>query len=318
MKKWVFSFLLVFLLMLSSCSDKDKMTYLGYIQGRYIYLSSSIAGDLIHRLVRRGDEVKQGQKLYVLDPNPQQSEIEQAQAQLIQARQTLANLIHGQRETVLEQIIAEQRQAEADYILAKQNLKRYTKLYHKGAIGKAELDSRTATYKSADQKVKELNAQLAEAKLGARKHLIFAQEADVENVRAQIKEFEWELSQKTMYANKSGLIFDTFYREGEYVPAGQAVLAVLPPENIRVQFFVPEKELSKIKIGQPVTFDCDSCKSQGHATIYYISPQAEYTPPVIYSRDTREKLVYQVEADMKPQEAIHYHPGQPIEVSIPS
>jgi HlyD family secretion protein len=317
-KKWNFLLALMMLFALVGCSDQDKPAYLGYIDGKYIYLSSSVPGNLIQRLVNRGEQVKEGQKLYTLDPNPQQSELEQAQAQLTQSRQTLANLITGQRQTILNEITAQQRQAQADFVLAEQNIKRYRKLYKDGAVGKAELDSREATYNSTKEKVKEVNANLAEAKLGARKHLIFAQEAEVDVERANIKKLEWELSQKTMYANKSGLIFDTFYREGEYVPAGQAVLALLPPQNIRLQFFVPEKVLSQIKIGDQVNFTCDNCKRSNNATIYYISPQAEYTPPIIYSRDTREKLVYKVEADMPSQEAVKFHPGQPIEVSIKS
>ena len=316
MRKWILSSVLVLVVFLVSCSDQQQGSYLGYVDGKYIYLSSSVSGVLINRLVRRGDHVKQGQKLYQLDPNPQHSELQQAEAQLEQSRQTLANLIRGQRETVLEEIIAQQRQAQADYVLASQEIKRYRKLYKDGAVGKAELDQRVATYNASHEKVKELNANLAEAKLGARKHLIFAQEADVEAARAKIKELNWELGQKTLYANKSGLIFDTFYRTGEYVPAGQAVLALLPPQNIRLKFFVPESVVSRIKVGEKVTFSCDSCKTAGSATIYYISPQAEYTPPVIYSRDTREKLVYRVEADMSANEAVKYHPGQPIEVTV--
>ena len=314
MKKWILSALLVIFLV--SCTDKQEGHYLGYIDGKYLYLSSSVGGVLIDRLVSRGDHVKQGQKLYILDPNPQQRQLLQAQAQLEQSRQTLANLMHGQRETILEEIIAQQRQAQADFVLAAQELKRYRKLYKDGAVGKSELDQRIATYDATKEKVKELDANLAEAKLGARKHLILAQEANVEAAHAKIKELSWELSQKTMYANKSGMVFNTFYRPGEYVAAGQSVLAVLPPENIRLKFFVPETVVSRLKVGEQVSFTCDSCQATGSATIYYISPQAEYTPPVIYSRDTRQKLVYRIEADMPASEAIQYHPGQPIEVTI--
>ncbi len=316
MKKWRFSLVLLLVSLLAGCSGQDQTTYLGYIDGSYIYLSSSVGGTLIHRLVRRGDQVKKDQKLYLLDPNPQQSEIEQAQAQLDQSRQNLENLIRGQRDTVINEIIAQQRQAKAEFVLAEQNLKRYKKLYQQAAVGKAELDSRIATYDSAQQKVKQLDANLAEAKLGARKYLILAQKAEVDAQLAKLKQYQWELSQKTMYAPKSGLVFDTYYNSGEYVPAGQAVLSLLPAQNIRLQFFVPEKVLSQIKIGQSIHFTCDSCKIKGSATIYYISPQAQYTPPVIYSRDTREKLVYRIEADMQPQEAIKFHVGQPIEVSL--
>lgn len=319
MRKWIsvlVSLSLSLSLLLVGCSDTSQRTYLGYIDGKYVYLSSSVAGVLIKRLVQRGDQVKEGQKLYQLDPNPQQSQLQQAEAEYERSRQNLQNLILGQRETIQDEIVAQQRQAQADLTLSKQQLKRYRQLYKEGAVGQAELDQRIATFQANSERVKQLAANLAEAKLGARKNLILAQESDVQATQAKVKELRWELSQKTMYANKSGLVFDTFYREGEFVPTGQAVLALLPPQNIRLKFFVPEATVSQLKIGESVTFTCDGCRGIGKAKIYYISPQAEYTPPVIYSRDTREKLVYRIEADMPDAEAVHYHPGQPIEVTI--
>lgn len=301
---------------LSGCSSKDSNTALGYIDGKYIYLSSSVSGVLKQRLVRRGDQVKAGQLLYKLDPNPEQSELAKAQGDLAEAQEKLSDLMHGQRVTILEQIIAQRKAAQANLVLAEANLKRYHQLYLDGAVGKAEYDTRLADYKSAKEDVKQQEANLAENKLGARRHQILAQAAAVEAAKATVAELQWELQQKTMMANKSGVVFDTFYREGEYVPAGQAVLALLPPQNIRVKFFVPETQLSQLKVGQPITFTCDGCKTPGHATVYYISPSAEYTPPVIYSQDTRVKLVYRVEADMQPTEAVKFHPGQPVTVHL--
>lgn len=307
---------LLSLIFLSACSSKDTHTALGYIDGKYIYLSSSVGGVLDHRWVRRGDQVKANQALYALDPNPEQSELAQADSQLTEAQQKLEDLMRGQRVTVLEQIIAQRQAAKANLVLTQANLKRYHQLYLDNAVGKAEYESRLADYRSAKESYKQQEANLAENKLGARRHQILAQAAAVDAEKANIKRLKWALSQKTMHANKAGLVFDTFYREGEYVPAGQAVLALLPPKNIRVKFFVSETELSQIKISQPITFTCDGCKASGHATIYYISPSAEYTPPVIYSQDTRVKLVYRIEAGMSPEEATHFHPGQPIVVYL--
>lgn len=316
MKKRIFSLIILLLVALSGCSGQDQTHYLGYITGYYVYLSSSVSGNLIHCFVHRGEQVQKGQTLYVLDPNPQQSQIEQAQAELQRSNQNLSNLVTGQRNTIIQEITAQQRQAEANLVLARQQLQRYQQLYKMGAVGKAELDIRVAEYQTNQERVKQLAATLAEAKLGARKHIISAQEATVEASYAKIRELQWELAQKTVHANKAGMIFDTFYRTGEFVPAGQAVLALLPPQNIRVQFFVPEKILGALKIGQSLHFTCDHCKTPGVAIIYYISPQAEYTPPIIYSRDTREKLVYRIEAYIKPAEAVRFHIGQPIEVLL--
>jgi HlyD family secretion protein len=135
--------------------------------------------------------------------------------------------------------------------------------------------------------------------------------------QAELARGEWTLQQKTIYAPVSGEVFDTFYRVGERVQENHPVLAILSPKNIKVLFYVPEKRLSEIKLGKKVLFTCDSCKKSIAARISYISPEAEYTPPVIYSKDTRDKLVFLIRADMPEDVARHFHPGQPITVDFP-
>lgn len=133
---------------------------------------------------------------------------------------------------------------------------------------------------------------------------------------AQLASGEWTLQQKTLYAPVSGEVFDTFYRVGERVQENHPVLAILSSKNIKVLFYIPEKQLSEIKFGQTIQFTCDSCKKNISAKISYISPEAEYTPPVIYSKDTRDKLVYLVRADMPDAIAKQFHPGQPVTVRL--
>ncbi|NNM59402.1 MAG: efflux RND transporter periplasmic adaptor subunit [Legionellales bacterium] len=135
-------------------------------------------------------------------------------------------------------------------------------------------------------------------------------------IQSEITRANWAVEQKTMTAPVNGEIFDTFFRLGEKVAVDQPVLAILAPENIHVLFYVPETQLSKIKIGETLSFGCDSCAHKTQATISYISPQAEYTPPVIYSKDTRDDLVYLVRADMPAKVAVQFHPGQPVDVFL--
>lgn len=302
--------------LLSACDQGHKDSIIGYIEGKYIYVSSSASGILEKRDIRRGEQVKAGQLLYVLQKSPEVEQLRQAQAELQSAEQTLANLTKGSRETIIEEILAEQYQAEADFALAKKDWERKKELFLTGAVGKADLDASTANYQSKTQEVKLSKARLAEAKLGAREHLVLAQEAVVEADRANVARWRWQLDQKTVYAKKAGMAFDIFYRPGEYVAAGQPVVALLPPENRRVIFFVPEDLLSKIQIGSMISFGCDGCDGKAQAKIYYISPQAEYTPVVLYSDTARQKLVYRIEASMPAQTAIKFHPGQPIDVSL--
>lgn len=307
---------LLIALALSCCSSSKDHTAQGYIEGRYTYIASNASGQLIERPIDRGWQVKKDQLLFKLDPEPQASKLTKAQAQLTSAERKLSDLLTAQRDTVQKQIIGEIGQAEADLALQQKKLPRYKELYRSYAIDKQTLDTVTAEYDAAINKVAELKAKLADAQLGSRENQILAQEAQVKAQEANVKDLTWQLAQKTQKAPKSGEIFDTFYRVGEFVPAGQSVTALLMPNDIKVIFFIPEPQLSQIKVQQKMSFTCDGCSEPQTATISYISPTAEYTPPVIYSRSARAKLVYRVEALTPIQDATKYHPGQPIDVTF--
>jgi HlyD family secretion protein len=109
-------------------------------------------------------------------------------------------------------------------------------------------------------------------------------------------------------------VVDTLYRQGEWVAAGAPVVSLLPPENVKVRFFVPEPRLGAITVGDEVHVRCDACGPDLSAVISYVSPDAEYTPPVIYSREMRAKLVYLVEAE--PRQPTALRPGQPVDVTL--
>ncbi|NDP44013.1 MAG: HlyD family secretion protein, partial [Aromatoleum sp.] len=116
----------------------------------------------------------------------------------------------------------------------------------------------------------------------------------------------------------TGLVDDTYFVVGDWVPAGGPVASVLPPGNVKVRFFVAETVLGRLKHGQSVTVACDGCAAPVSATIVFISDRAEFTPPVLYSKDNRTKFVYLVEAKPSPQDAVKLHPGQPVDVTLPS
>jgi HlyD family secretion protein len=177
---------------------------------------------------------------------------------------------------------------ESQVTLAKITLERQHQLFVKQVGSKADLDAAQANF---DSKTAELSAN-----------------------KALYNHANWALQQKTMHALVDGRVFDTFYQEGEKIPMNQPVLAILAPENIDVLFYIPEQQLSQIKLGETVYFDCDNCKNRTAVTVSYISPEAEFTPPIIYSKDTRNKLVYLIRADIPRDIASQFHPGQPIDV----
>jgi len=112
------------------------------------------------------------------------------------------------------------------------------------------------------------------------------------------------------------MVVDTLYNRGEWVQAGAPVISLLPPENIKLRFFIPQQQLGQVKVGQPVQVSCDGCAAPIAANISFISPQAEYTAPLIYSKENRATLVFLVEARPAPADAVKLHPGQPVEVKL--
>jgi len=151
--------------------------------------------------------------------------------------------------------------------------------------------------------------------MAARTDEIGAAEAVVAAAKAALGQAEWRLAERSAKVPAAATVTDTLYRTGEYVTPGAPIVELLPPDNVKLRFFVPEPVLGGLQIGDPVSFACDSCPSDLGARISFIAPEAEYTPPVIYSRESREKLVFLVEAEPGPG-APRLHPGQPVDVRL--
>jgi HlyD family secretion protein len=162
--------------------------------------------------------------------------------------------------------------------------------------------------------IAEYTARLAAAKLPARIDQIAAAEHAVTEAEAALASAQWALDQRQVVAPADGRIEDVYFRQGEEVNAGAAVLQLLPPPNLKLRLYVPEPQLGGYKMGEKLAIACDGCAQGQTATISFIATTAEFTPPVIYSRQSRAKLVYLIEA--RPDDALQpWHPGQPIEAS---
>ncbi|MGZ3293724.1 MAG: HlyD family secretion protein, partial [Xanthobacteraceae bacterium] len=240
---------------------------------------------------------------------------DQAARSVEQARQQLANLKAPAKPTEIFQAEANLAEALAAADRARADFDRAQALAGTGAVTPQILDQRRADYQSAEAKVKALEAALANlrAPMG-REAEIKAQEAAVRAAEAALEAAEWRLSQRRVSAPAAGKVADVLARPGETVAAGFAVVSLLPPENIFVRFFVPEPELARVQRGEPVGLVCDNCPTDLSATIAFVSPKAEYTPPVIYSESSRAKLVYMIEARPAADQARLLNPGQPIDV----
>ena len=183
-----------------------------------------------------------------------------------------------------------------------------------GFVSAARSDNLRAAQAQSSARLDELEAQLRVAQLPARVDERAAAAADTDAARQSLRQSAWREAQKSRTAPAAGLVADTFFRVGESVQAGQPVLALLPPGNVKARFFVPESAVGHLQLGAAVQIVCDGCAAPIPARISFISNRAEYTPPVIYSNAQRAKLVFLVEARPSPVDGARLKPGQPVDV----
>jgi HlyD family secretion protein len=266
--------------------------------------------------VARGQRVEAGAPLFTLEQANEAAGKQEAEEKLRAAQARLENLRTGERAPELDALIAEARQAEAARDYSAIELKRSEDLFKQNFVSAARVDQDRTALRRDQARFDQAQAQLRAARqsLGRSAELASAQ-AEVDAARAVVAQAQWKLGQKTQPAPRSGLVNDTFFVIGEWVPAGRPVVSLLPPENVKVRFFVPEPVAGQIKLGQKVAANCDGCGAPIAATVSYVAPDAEYTPPVIYSKETRAKLVFMVEARLEAADAVRLKPGQPVDVT---
>jgi len=303
-------------LLLAGCTPDTPGRFQGYLEGEYVYVAPPLGGALTELAVARGDSVHAGQLLFALEGQSETAAVAQAEKNLAQAQAQLDDLLKGKRPTELASLTAQLNRARANLKLADAELARREQLVSTNVISREELDQARAQRDADQAQVDQLTADLATANLGGREDAIRAAQAQVASQQAALAKARWSLDQKKQFAPADAQVHDTLYRVGEYVAAGNPVVALLPPTNLKVRFFVPEESLAQIKIGAAVTVAADGAARVFEGRVNYISTQAEYTPPVIYSRETRASLVYMIEATFAPADAAALRPGQAVDVTV--
>ena len=184
-------------------------------------------------------------------------------------------------------------------------------------VAQAKLDEAQSAFDQALAQEEAARQQLAtyRSTLG-RQAEVKGAEADLQAAAALAAQKRWVVERKAVSAPAAGEVTETYYRPGEWVPAGAAVASLLPDNRRKLRFYVPETALAGLKPGQAVEAACDGCAQPIRASIDFIAPQAEYTPPVIYSRGSREKLVFRIEAAPAPEQAASLRPGLPVDVRL--
>jgi HlyD family secretion protein len=300
----------------AGCRRHESETVQGYVEGEFIYIASPAAGFLETLSVQRGAQVKEEDPLFGLEAAPEKAARDEAERRLAQARANLEDAKKGRRPEEIDALEAQLQQARSALTLAEKELSRQESLTRSGAAARQDLDRARSTRDQDRQRVAQLEAELKTAQLGSRTDQIAAAEANVRALEAALERAAWDLAQKHQTAPQAGLVFDTLYREGEWVAAGRPVISLLPPQNIKVRAFVPETRIGALHPGDRVRATVDGVREPFVGKLSFISPRAEFTPPVIYSRESRAKLVFMVEAVFEPAVAARLHPGQPLDLEF--
>ena len=300
-------------LFLTACDRDPATSWQGYAEGEYVYVAAPRAGRLLELAVHKGETVNAGDPLFRLDPEPEATAVAEARQRLEQAGFRRDDLGSGERPSEIAALAAQREQARVTRDLAQTELIRQESLFAENVTSRELLDRSRATLEQSRAAVTELDARLITARLGGRSGQRQALSAEAAALGEALRQAEWNLSQKSPVAPSSSLVFDTLFEVGELVPAGTPVVVLLPASGRKARFYVPEPQLAGLHIGARILLRFDG--GELPATISFISPQAEYTPPVIYSRDSRSKLVYLVEARPDPATAARLKPGQPLEVT---
>jgi HlyD family secretion protein len=284
---------LLFAVLLTACSGEKSAGYQGYTEGEYLIISAAAGGTLEKLYADKGSVVKKGDVLFIIEEDFNAAALEAAKAGEEAAAAELADAQSGARAEELAVISARLAGAEAALRLSSAQLARDEAQFKSGSVTQARLDQSRAAFEQNDAAVKAVKNELRAANLALRPERIKALEARLSAASSAVSQAEWSLSKNTVLSPADGIVTEVIHRVGEVVAAGAPALQILPDNSTKVRFFVPYEEVSKHKIGAPLTAKAGA--ESLPCRISYISPQPEYTPPVIYSRSTNEKLVFMFE-----------------------
>jgi HlyD family secretion protein len=270
-------FIALITVVLISCK-KEEQSFSGYIDTDLVYLSADYGGRLTDLAVLKGQLVKNRQFLFKLE---QTSELYNVEMSQLNNKSLLA-----QR----QQIVIQLNYNEINY-------RRILGMRKQNAASQNDLDA-------------------AQRDLNISKQQLTDVDIKIQNNEVDTADKKWQVTRKENFATEHGIIFDTYYTKGEFVQTGYPVLSLITKNNIKAIFFVPEEKLSQLRLNEQVKITTDKTPDFATGHIIYISNIAEYTPPIIYSREERQRLVFRVEAKIDSPDLEKIHLGQPVTLEL--
>jgi len=296
-------------------ASPKEAAWQGWVEADYLFLGPDDPGRLVSLNVNEGDVVSEGTLLFEVQPDIQEQEWLRATAQVDEAKARLARAEAAQQRPEEIAVLEEQEvRAQAAIEQSKPALARAEALVKQGYTPVSRVEEARATYQRDMATLHEIQKQIRVGRLEARAEDIDAARTMVAQAEANLAAAQTRHEQRRVTAPAKGLVQEVFYRPGEVVPAGRPVVSLLPLGNLKLRFFVSQSELPKISPGQLVAVRCDGCADDLRAKVSFLSSQAEFTPPVIFSEEERQKLVFRIEA--RPEEPEQLRVGQPVTVVL--
>ncbi|MGE4326931.1 MAG: HlyD family secretion protein [Pseudodonghicola sp.] len=287
----------------------------GYVEGEYLLIAPVATAQIEALPVKRGDRIAAGELLVEMEKRDAAIALAQAEATLAQAESKLADLKLPKRDEEIRVIEAELASARAQAVEAAREAERQKNLYLRNTAPKSQADEAETALDVARAKVSEAEASLAVAHLPSRPDVIAAAEAAVTEARAAREAAAWQLDKRRLTAPATGEVTEILRRKGEIAGPSAPVLSFLPDGGVLLRVYVPESDISSIHVGSRLSVNCDGCEPGMVARVSYVSDSPEFTPPVIYSLENRQKLVYLVEA--RPETGTpSIQPGQIVDVAL--
>jgi HlyD family secretion protein len=296
------SLLLPVAALLCACSPEANQGWLGYAEGEQAFVAAPQPGWITSIDVQRGDKVEVGDMLFTLDATRELAARDNARAAIAAAQAMIT-----QADAQAAQAGAARSSAQADVVRFQSETERQEGLVAIGATPRSAVEAAQASLESAIARRTQAEAQRAQA-MGLRSQA----EAQIEEAQAALETAEFNLSERSITARTAGTVQDIYFRTGEYATSAP-VLSILPPENVFIRFFIPEDAVATLHLGDQVAISCDDCPAGLTANISFIAQEVEFTPPVIYSVNNRQKLVFKAEA--RAPGGLPLRPGLPVNVT---
>ena len=301
---------------IAACSASDtRGDHIGYVEAEWVYVAAPRAGWIESRPVREGQRVAAGDLLFTLDDQSQQAATAEAGSRVEQAQAQARDIATGARAPEVRALQAELDAAQSALALARARRDRVLALANDGFASNQQRDEAVSAFNTAQARARNAEEQIAIARQAGRPESRAAAQAGVEAARASSRAAGYELEQRSIRAEAPAEVSETFLNKGEYATAGSPVLALLPDDGLRVQFNVSESEVPAYQPGTKLRISADGLTDPVQGEVVFVATEAEFTPPVIYSRESHDKLVFLVKAAIPAGTGLR--PGLPVDVSGP-